>query len=98
MKINHNAMLIQNTLLEFDLETTVIDVQVGPTVTRYALQPHKEDGSDRVRMSRIAAYARDLSLALAAKTTANGDARSRRQLYGHRSAQQRTGLLSRSAT
>ena len=55
------------TLLEFDLETTVIDVQVGPAVTRYALQPHKEDGSDRVRMSRIASYARDLSLALAAK-------------------------------
>jgi len=64
---NHNAKLIQNTLLEFDLETTVIDVQVGPAVTRYALQPHKEDGSDRVRMSRIASYARDLSLALAAK-------------------------------
>lgn len=66
-EINHNAMLIQNTLLEFDLETTVIDVQVGPIVTRYALQPHKEDGSERVRMSRIASYARDLSLALAAK-------------------------------
>ena len=66
-EINHNANLIQNTLLEFDLETTVIDVQVGPAVTRYALQPHKEDGSDRVRMSRIASYARDLSLALAAK-------------------------------
>lgn len=66
-EISHNANLIQNTLLEFDLETTVIDVQIGPAVTRYALQPHKEDGSDRVRMSRIASYARDLSLALAAK-------------------------------
>ena len=66
-EINHNAMLIQNTLLEFDLETTVIDVHVGPTVTRYALQPHKADGSDRIRMSRIASYAKDLSLALAAK-------------------------------
>ncbi len=66
-EISHNAMLIQNTLLEFDLETTVIDVQVGPTVTRYALQPHKADGSDRIRMSKIASYAKDLSLALAAK-------------------------------
>ncbi len=66
-EVKHKAMLIQNTLLEFDLETTVIDVQVGPTVTRYALQPHKKDGSDRIRMSRIASYARDLSLALAAK-------------------------------
>ena len=66
-EIHHNAKLIQHTLLEFDLETTVIDVQVGPTVTRYALQPHKEDGSDRIRMSKIASYARDLSLALSAK-------------------------------
>ena len=66
-EVNRNAKLIQNTLLEFDLETTVIDVQVGPTVTRYALQPHKADGSDRIRMSRIASYSRDLSLALAAK-------------------------------
>ncbi len=66
-EIKHKAMLIQNTLLEFDLETTVIDVQVGPTVTRYALQPHKADGSDRIRMSKIAAYTKDLSLALAAK-------------------------------
>ena len=66
-EVNHKAMLIQNTLLEFDLETTVLDVQVGPTVTRFALQPHKEDGSDRIRMSRIAAYSRDLCLALAAK-------------------------------
>ena len=66
-EINHNAMIIRNTLLEFDLETTVVDVQVGPTVTRYALQPHREDGSERIRMSKIASYARDLSLALAAK-------------------------------
>ena len=66
-EINHNAMLIRNTLLEFDLETTVVEVQVGPTVTRYALQPHREDGSERIRMSKIASYARDLSLALAAK-------------------------------
>ncbi len=66
-EIKHNVMLIQNTLLEFDLETTVVEVQVGPTVTRYALQPHKADGSDRIRMSKIASYARDLSLALAAK-------------------------------
>ncbi len=66
-EIQRKAKLIQNTLLEFDLATTVVDVQVGPTVTRYALQPHKEDGSDRIRMSAIAAYARDLSLTLAAK-------------------------------
>ncbi len=66
-EIRRNATLIQNTLLEFDLETTVVDVQVGPTVTRYALHPHKADGSDRIRMSKIASYSRDLALALAAK-------------------------------
>ncbi len=66
-EIEHKSQLIQDTLLEFDLETTVLEVQVGPTVTRFALLPHKEDGSDRIRMSKIAAYAPDLSLALAAK-------------------------------
>ncbi len=66
-EIERNVKLIQNTLLEFDLETTVAEVQVGPTVTRYALQPHRADGSERIRMSKIAAYSRDLSLALAAK-------------------------------
>ncbi|MCY3574859.1 MAG: DNA translocase FtsK [Chloroflexi bacterium] len=63
----HNARLIENTLLEFDLDVTVAEAQVGPTVTRYALQPHKDDGSERIRMSKIASYARDLALALAAK-------------------------------
>lgn len=63
----HNARLIENTLLEFDLDVTVAEVQVGPTVTRYALQPHKDDGTERIRMSKIAGYSRDLALALAAK-------------------------------
>ncbi len=66
-EISHNVALIENTLLEFDIEINVVDVQVGPTVTRYALQPHKADGSERIRMSKIASYSRDLSLALAAK-------------------------------
>ena len=63
----HIAKLIENTLLEFDLDVTVAEAQVGPTVTRYALQPHKDDGSERIRMSRITGYSRDLALALAAK-------------------------------
>ena len=63
----HTARLIENTLLEFDLDVTVAEVQVGPTVTRYALQPHKDDGTERIRMSKIAGYSRDLALALAAK-------------------------------
>ncbi|MCY4073207.1 MAG: DNA translocase FtsK [Chloroflexi bacterium] len=66
-EIDKNVSLIENTLLEFDIEIHVLDVQVGPTVTRYALQPHKADGSERIRLSKIASYSRDLSLALAAK-------------------------------
>lgn len=66
-EINHKVVLIENTLLEFDVDIDVIDVQVGPTVTRYAVQPYKADGSERIRLSKIASYANDLSLALSAK-------------------------------
>jgi hypothetical protein len=69
-EINHNVVLIENTLLEFDVDVDVVDVQVGPTVTRYALQPYrqKEDGAtDRTRLGKIASYHSDLSLALSAK-------------------------------
>ena len=62
-----NAELIEKTLLEFDLDIRVADVQVGPTITRYAVQPHNDDGSERIRLSKIASYTRDLSLALSAK-------------------------------
>lgn len=69
-EINHNVVLIENTLLEFDIDIDVIDVQIGPTVTRYAVQPFRIEGQDvseRVRLSKIASYSSDLSLALSAK-------------------------------
>lgn len=69
-EINRNVVLIENTLLEFDVDIDVVEVQIGPTVTRYAVQPYqiKKDGTtERVRLSRIASYASDLSLALSAK-------------------------------
>ena len=66
-EVRQNVKLIENTLLEFDIEIKIVDVEVGPTVTRYLLQPHRPDGSERIRMSKIASYSRDLSLALAAK-------------------------------
>lgn len=69
-EINHKVVLIENTLLEFDVDIDVIDVQVGPTVTRYAVQPY-HSGSDgtteRIRLSKIAAYHSDLALALSAR-------------------------------
>jgi len=73
-EINTNARIIKNTLLEFDVETEVIDVKVGPTVTQYAVSPYTEsvngDGErvlNRVRVSQIANLSGDLALALSAR-------------------------------
>jgi S-DNA-T family DNA segregation ATPase FtsK/SpoIIIE len=73
-EINTNARIIKNTLLEFDVETEVIDVKVGPTVTQYAISPYTEQVNDngetvlnRVRVSEITNLNGDLALALSAK-------------------------------
>ncbi len=73
-EINHNVVLIENTLLEFDINIDVVDVKAGPTVTQYAVQPFREvknvDGElvkERTRLSKIAALASDLALALSVK-------------------------------
>jgi S-DNA-T family DNA segregation ATPase FtsK/SpoIIIE len=73
-EINHNVVLIENTLLEFDIHIDIVDVKVGPTVTQYAVQPFQEvrgkDGEitkQRTRLSKIASLRGDLSLALSAK-------------------------------
>lgn len=73
-EINTNAKIIRNTLLEFDLEVEMIDVNVGPTVTQYAVSPYTESVNDegetvlnRVRVGQIANLAGDLALALSAK-------------------------------
>lgn len=69
-EINRNVVLIENTLLEFDIDIDVISVQVGPTVTRYAVQPFRENAegsTQRTRLGKIASYHNDLSLALSAK-------------------------------
>jgi DNA segregation ATPase FtsK/SpoIIIE, S-DNA-T family len=69
-EINHKVVLLENTLLEFDIDVDVIEVQVGPTVTRFALQPFRQDASgemQRVKLNRIASYVNDLTLALSAK-------------------------------
>lgn len=73
-EINTNVVLIENTLLEFEIDVDVVDVKVGPTVTQYALQPFKantdEEGDavlQRTRINKIASLANDLSLSLAAR-------------------------------
>ncbi|MFZ4814932.1 MAG: DNA translocase FtsK [Phototrophicaceae bacterium] len=70
-EINIKAVLIENTLLEFDIDIDVIDVRIGPTVTQYAIKPYREGKDDevtqRTRIAKIASYQSDLALALSAK-------------------------------
>jgi S-DNA-T family DNA segregation ATPase FtsK/SpoIIIE len=72
-EINVNAVIIEETVEDFGMQVEVIGVKAGPTITQYAVQPFKrvdQDGEkvvvDRVRVTRVAALAKDLSLALAA--------------------------------
>ncbi len=72
-EINRNVVLIENTLLEFDIDIDVVDVKVGPTVTQYAVQPYSGIEGDassakhRTRLSKIASLADDIALSLSAK-------------------------------
>ncbi len=73
-EINHNVLLIENTLLEFEINIDVVDVKAGPTVTQYAVQPFREvqnsDGEtvkERTRLTKISSLASDLALALSVK-------------------------------
>lgn len=73
-EINRNAVLIENTLLEFDIDVDVVNVKIGPTVTQYAVQPYREVTNEageiekqRTRLSKIAALGNDLSLTLSTR-------------------------------
>lgn len=72
-EINQNVVLIENTLLEFDIDVDIVDVRVGPTVTQYAVQPFRDSTADgevafsRTRVNKIASLANDLALSLSAK-------------------------------
>jgi len=58
-----NQRVIEETLSHFGISAHVVDVFVGPVVTRYELKP-----AAGVKLSRIEALSDDLSLALAART------------------------------
>ncbi|MDP4008736.1 MAG: DNA translocase FtsK [Candidatus Peregrinibacteria bacterium] len=60
--IKRNAENIQNKLSTFNIDVTMKDVHVGPTVVQYSLKPH-----EGVKLSKITALKQDLALALAAK-------------------------------
>ncbi len=57
------ARIIEDTLASFKIEAQVKDMNVGPAVTQYLLQP-----AIGVKVSRITGLERDLALALAAKS------------------------------
>ncbi len=60
-ELHANADLLVNTLKSFGVQTKVIDISRGPTVTRYELQP-----SVGVKISKITGLADDIALNLAA--------------------------------
>ena len=59
--LKETAMKLQQTLANFGVNVTIIDVSCGPSVTRYELQP--EQG---VKVSRILSLSDDIKLNLAA--------------------------------
>lgn len=63
------AALIEETLQSFGAPVKVVDIQRGPTVTQFGVEPlyiENTRGRTRVRVSKISALADDLALALAA--------------------------------
>ncbi|MCS6906548.1 MAG: DNA translocase FtsK [Anaerolineales bacterium] len=73
--VNMTAALIEKTLGEFGIPARVVGVQVGPTITQFAVEPGfvEKNGAEgevarqKVRVAQISALSRDLALALAAE-------------------------------
>lgn len=59
--IKANANIIKRTLSSFGINVEMDEISIGPSVTRYALKP-----AEGVKLARIVALQKDLSLALAA--------------------------------
>lgn len=55
------AQIIKKTLKNFEIEVEMGEINVGPTVTQYTLKP-----AEGIKLSRILALQKDLSLTLAA--------------------------------
>lgn len=60
-EMKNNADTLVDTLKSFGVQTRIVDIHRGPTVTRYELQP-----SAGVKISKITALADDIALNLAA--------------------------------
>ena len=61
--IEKNAQLIEQTLESFGVKTRVADINLGPTVTQYALEAERG-----TKLAAITNLSSDLALALASKT------------------------------
>jgi S-DNA-T family DNA segregation ATPase FtsK/SpoIIIE len=64
------ARLIEDTLASFGAPAKVIEINRGPTITQFGVEPgfiDSRNGQMRVRVSKIAALADDLALTLSAK-------------------------------
>jgi DNA segregation ATPase FtsK/SpoIIIE, S-DNA-T family len=67
--IESRARLIEETLASFGAPSQVIEINEGPTVTQFGVEPlfvESRQGRTRVRVSKIVALADDLALVLAA--------------------------------
>jgi DNA segregation ATPase FtsK/SpoIIIE, S-DNA-T family len=61
--IQKRMELIQKTLRDFNIDVSMTDVRIGPTVSQYTLRP-----SEGVKLTQIMARQDDLALALAAES------------------------------
>ena len=59
-KVINNAKILENTLLNFGVQAKVVQVNMGPTITRYELQPNPG-----VKVSKIVSLTDDIALNLA---------------------------------
>jgi S-DNA-T family DNA segregation ATPase FtsK/SpoIIIE len=65
------ARVIEETLASFGAPGRVIEINRGPTVTQFGVEPdyvENRSGRTRVRVGKIASLSNDLALALAART------------------------------
>ncbi|ETP73956.1 DNA segregation ATPase, FtsK/SpoIIIE family [Lachnospiraceae bacterium JC7] len=60
-EIRQNAVILQETLRSFDIEVKITDISVGPSVTRYEIQP-----DIGVKVSKIVSLTDDIKMRLAA--------------------------------
>jgi S-DNA-T family DNA segregation ATPase FtsK/SpoIIIE len=67
----HRARVIEDTLISFGAPAHIVEINRGPVVTQYGVEPdfvETRSGRMRVRVGKIAALADDLALALSARS------------------------------